>query len=242
MQFWRDVRRREGRVHMENLEFLEPQRHAKLAIRCDNAASRHFVQIVADEFAAAMLDYPILFTKHPETGMFYAGAIMGLVAGENLVADDGVISGYRPADLVRQGFFVRESQIAINPDDQVFAPSGEPLFDSSLEPAPALRRVQQALQLLDKGLPETEAIIARFVAHRLIEPIDITLDFDDGTRLRLEGLYSISLDALHALPESDVLNLFRRGDLQLAYAQSMSLQHVRRLARIRNERLFAAVA
>jgi hypothetical protein len=227
---------------MEKLEFLGPQPHARLAIKHDNAAIRHFVQIVADEFAVAMLDYPILFTKHPDTGMFYAGVTMGLEAGENLVATDGVLPGYRPADLVRQGFFVRDSQIAINPDDPVFAPSGEPLFDASLEPTPALRRVQQALQLLEKGLPETEAIIARFVAHRLIEPIDISLDFDDGTRLRLEGLYSISLDALQALAEQDALDLFRRGDLQLAYAQTMSLQHVRRLAKIRNDRLFAAVA
>ena len=226
---------------METLEFLEPQRHAQLAVKQDNAANRHFVQIVADEFAAAMLDYPILFTKHAETGMFYAGVMMGLEAGKNLVAHDGVLPGYRPADLVRQGFFVRDQQIAINPADSVFAPSGEPLFDAALEPALALRRVQQGLQMLEKGLPETEAIIARFVALRLIEPIDIALDFDDGSGLRLEGLYSISLDALHGLAESDALDLFRRGDLQLAYAQTMSLQHVRRLAKIRNDRLFADI-
>lgn len=242
MQFWCEQKHGEGRYRMEKLEFLEPQRHARLAIKLDNAASRHFVQIVADEFAVAMLDYPILFTKHPETGMFYAGVIMGLEAGENLLAHEGVLPGYRPADLVRQGFFVRDGQIAINPGDPVFAPAGEPLFDGSLEPAAALRKVQQALQMLNKGLPETEAIIGRFVAQRLIEPIDISLDFDDGTRLRLEGLYSISLDALHALSDSDALDLFRRGDLQLAYSQSSSLQHVRRLAKIRNDRLFAAVA
>jgi hypothetical protein len=241
VQFWREQRAGAGSL-MESLEFLEPQRHAQLAIRLDNAASRQFVQIVADEFTTAMVDYPILFTKHQETGAFYPGVMMGLEVGDNLLARDGVLAGYRPADLVRQGFYVRDSQIAINMEDSVFAPAGEALFDASLEPAPALRRVQQALQTLDKGLPETAAIIARFVESRLVEPIDISLNFDDGSRLRLEGLYSISLDALHALPDSQVLELFRRGDLQLAYAQTMSLQHIRRLAKIRNDRMLATVA
>ena len=227
---------------MQTLEYLNAQDHARLAITTGHAANRHFAQIVADEFLPAMLDYPILFTKHPETGAFYAGVIMGLEPGENLVAHDGVLPGYRPADLVRQGFFVREGQIAIDPADPVFAPSGEPVFDASSQPTPTLRRVQQAIQLLDKGLAETDAAIARLVANRLVEPIDISFDFDDGSHLRLDGLYSISLDSLHALPDEVALDLFRRGDIQLAYAQTMSLRHVGRLAQIRNDRLAAALA
>src|SRR3546814_2025392 len=43
--------------------------------------------------------------------------------------------------------------------------------------------------------------------------------------------YSVSLDALHALPDDAALALFRRGDLQIAYAQSASVQHIRWLAR-----------
>lgn len=222
---------------MGPLDLLDPQRHAALRIDTANAGQRNFVQIVAAEFIAAAHDYPILFTKHAETGAFYAGALMGLHPGENLLAHDGALPGYRPADLVRQGFFVTDDGIAIDPHDRAFASSGALLFDPSGSPAEPLRRVQQAMQLLHRGLPETDAIIDRFVALRLIEPIDITLDFDDGSRLRLEGLYSISLDALHALPDAAALDLFRRGDLQIAYAQTGSVQHVRRLARIRNDRL-----
>jgi len=224
------------------LEFLDPQAHGALRVTTRNAARRNFVQIVAAEFLAAMHDYPILFTKHPETGAFYAGVIMGLEPGENLLAEDGALPGYRPADLVRQGFFVVDDKIAIDPDDRIFDRAGEPLFDADGEPNGTLGRIRHAVQTLHHGLPETEAIIGRFLAHRLIEPIDITLDFDDGGRLRLDGLYSVSLDALHALPDDAALDLFRRGDLQIAYAQSASVQHIRRLARIRNDRLCAALA
>lgn len=227
---------------MGPLELLDPQRHVALRLDVANAARRNFVQVVAAEFIAAAHDYPILFTKHADTGAFYAGAVMGLQPGENLLVTDGVLTGYRPADLVRQGFFVTDDGIAINPADSVFASTGDPLFDLSGSPTEPLRRIQQAMQLLHHGLPETDAIIARFVALRLIEPIDITLDFDDGSRLRLEGLYSISLDALHALPDAAALDLFRRGDLQIAYAQTGSVQHIRRLARLRNDRLAAAPA
>lgn len=227
---------------MGPLDLLDPQRHAAVRLDTANAGRRNFVQLVAAEFIAAAHDYPILFTKHPQTGAFYAGAVMGLQPGENLLARDGVLPGYRPADLVRQGFFVTDDGIAIDRDDDVFASTGDPLFDPSGNPAEPLRRVQQAMQMLHLGLPETDAIIARFVGLRLVEPIDITLDFDDGSRLRLEGLYSISLDALHTLPDAAALDLFRRGDLQIAYAQTGSVQNIRRLARLRNERLAAEPA
>lgn len=226
---------------MGKLEFLDPETHANLRLATRNAANRNFVQIVAAEFLSAMHDYPILFTKNPESGAFYAGAVMGLEPGQNLLSDDGALSTYRPADLVRQGFFLSDEKIAIDPDELVFAADGEPLFDAAGQPSEALKRVQRAMQTLHHGLPETSAIIDRFLAHHLIEPIDITLDFDDGGRLRLEGLYSVSLDSLHALPDDVALDLFRRGDLQIAYAQAASIQHIRRLARIRNDRLFASL-
>lgn len=227
---------------MAELHFLDPDQHAGLRVALDNAAGRHFVQIVAAEVAPAILDYPVFFTKNPESGAFYAGVVMGLEPGANLLARDGVLPGYRPADLVREGFFLSDDKIAIDPGSLVFAGYGEPLFDPGGAPSAALRRVQQAMHLLHEGLEATATMIQRFVAHRLIEPIDVTLDFDDGGRLQLNGLYSISLDALNRLPDAAALELFRHGDLQIAYLQAASIQHVRRLARIRNDRLFAGTA
>ncbi|MFL9842389.1 SapC family protein [Sphingomonas sp. ST-64] len=226
---------------MATLELLNPVAHAGLRLRLTPRFSTHFAQIVASEFLQAMQDHPILFTKHPETGAFYAGALLALEPGDAL-SDNAGVEPYRPADLVRQGFFLAEGNLAIDPDAPVFTPDGTPLFEANGEPSDALRGVQRATHILHHGLPETDAIIARFLALRLIEPIDIALNFDDGSRLRLDGLYSISLDALHALSDRDALDLFRRGDLQLAYAQTASIQHIRRMAKQRNDRLSAAPA
>lgn len=219
------------------LELLERTRHSGLRIDIGNAGERHFVQLVADEFLPASLDYPILFTKHPQSGAFYPGAVMGLEAGRNLLTQEGRLSGYRPADLVRQGVFLTADGIAVDPEDPVWSPAGDPLFDPQGEATAALKRVQAAMHMLKTGLPETEAFIARLLANQLVEPIDIALDFDDGGRLRLDGLYSISLDRLHALSDAAALALFRQGDLQLIYAQTNSVRHIRRLAAIRNARL-----
>lgn len=223
---------------MPTWEMLNREQHAALRLSRACDATRHFAQIVADEFPRAAPYYPILFTKHPETGAFYAGVVMGLEPGDNLLTVDGALPDYRPADLERQGFFVNDGQIVIDREHAGFAAArGEALFEIDGEPTLALKRVQQALHTLQEGIPATDDAIKRFLGHGLLEPIDVTLNFDDGNPLRLDGLYTVSLDTLHALPDAAVLELFRAGDLQLAYAQTGSLRHIRTLGRIRNARL-----
>ncbi|MHA6718844.1 SapC family protein [Sphingomonas sp. RS6] len=227
---------------MDNWETLNVESHGALRLSQAPDATRHFAQIVADEFVSAAHDHPIFFTKHLETGAFYAGVVLGLQPNESLSYADGRLTGYRPADLERQGFYVVEDRIVIDRDHPVFAADkavdrGDRLFEDDGEPSAALRRVQRALATLQRGLPATDAAIRRLLERRLLEPIDIDLNFDDGSHIQLDGLYTISLDRLHALDDAAVIDLFRHGDLQLAYAQASSITHVRRLARRYNDRL-----
>ncbi len=84
---------------MADMELLDSARHAALRVSTAPDATRHFVQLVAEEFIAASLHYPILFTRHPETGDLYPGALMGLVPDENLCLNaDRTLAGYRAAD------------------------------------------------------------------------------------------------------------------------------------------------
>jgi hypothetical protein len=164
---------------------------------------------------------------------------MGLVPDENLcLGPNGTLVDYRPADLVRQGFYVSGENIAIDVRHPALTQAeGATVFDADGGPAPALRRVQAALRQLHVGLPETEQFLRRLEEHKLIEPIDLNFQFDNGESLRLDSLYTVSLDALHALPDATVLTLFRAGDLQLVYAITGSVRHIPTLARRRNERL-----
>lgn len=224
---------------MADMELLDSARHAALRVSSAPDATRHFVQLVAGEFLSAALHYPILFARNPETGDLYPGALMGLVPDENLcLGAKGTLAGYRPADLERQAFYVSGENIAIDPAHPALTQAdGAPLFEADGSPAPALRRVQAALRTLHSGLPETEAFIARLLEHKLVEPIDLSFQFDNGESLRLDSLYTISLDALHALSDQAALALFRNGDLQLIYAVAGSVRHIPQLAGRRNDRL-----
>ena len=229
---------------MAEMELLDSARHAALRVSPAPDATRHFVQLVAEEFLSASLHYPILFTRHPETGDLYPGALMGLVPDENLcLGSNHMLTGYRAADLERQGFYVSGENIAIDRDHPALRqPEGEPVFDADGAPTPILQRVQAALRRLHKGLPETERFVAQLLAHNLVEPIDLSFRFDNGESLRLDSLYTISLDALHALPDDVIVSLFRSGDMQLIYAQTNSVRHVPFLARRRNDRLSGLAA
>ncbi|MGK6321971.1 SapC family protein [Sphingomonas sp. DT-51] len=229
---------------MASWELLASERHAALTMRRAEAAGRHFVQVVPGEFAKLATCCPIVLTKHPETGRFYAGALLGFLPGENLAGD---LDGVMPLDLEREGFFIVDADIAVDLEQPRFAAANMAaeserlaLFDGDGAPSAHLRRVQRALGLLHAGLQESEALVQALLDARLVEPIDVSLSFDDGERLRLEGLYTVSRDALAELDDATALRLFRAGQLHHAHTLIDSLQQIARLAHRRNERLALA--
>ncbi|HEY0687331.1 MAG TPA: SapC family protein [Steroidobacter sp.] len=223
---------------MATHELLNPQDHAHLRLLPRQGAEPHFVQIVPGEFVSAAVACPVLFSKDPATGAFYAGAALGLKPGEGALKSTQDRGGFEPLALQRDGFFIAEDRIAIDRSNPRFSETeGEPLFDSAQQPSTALRRIQRALRHLHEGIAQTAALVRELMDLKLIEPIDISLSFDNGERLTLEGLYTVSRDALRDLPDADVLRLFRTGHLQLAYAMTGSLNQLPVLAHLRNRRL-----
>jgi len=220
---------------------LDALEHADVRLRLRPPDIPHFVEITADEFAGTAATCPILLAKNPETGAFYAGAMFGFKPGENLLrGPDDRPPPYVPLDRQRAGFYVSGEHIAIDLDDPRFTPSdpyGESLFEEGGQPSPVLRQIQRILGQLVRGKRETDAFIAELLELKLIEPIDVSLQFDDGETLVLDGLYTVSLDALRDLDDHVVLKLFRNGHLQLIYALSGSLRQIAVLAERRNRRL-----
>lgn len=222
---------------MARIELLNTEAHRATRV-LSQADPRHFERIVASEFALAAAHYPILFAKDSETGAFFAGAVLGFHEGENLFLRNGRQTSYRPLGTRRGPFFISGENLALDLDDpRIGHERGEMLFDEAGEPSPFLKDVQATLTKLKIGVEQTSAFIKVLLRLELIEPIDISLSFDDGTRCRLDGLYTISSDALNELADEDVLALFRSGHLQLAHCVIGSLRQIPVLARARNERL-----
>lgn len=221
-------------------ELLNAQDHGRLRLRFPRDTNLHFVQIVVSEFAAAAACCPILFTKDATTGDFYAGVMLGFKPGECLLRSAADRGGFEPLNLQRDGFFTAGAQIAIDRDHARFGAVGEPLFDEAQQPSPHLRQMQRVLGQLHEGIERTNAFIRALLGLKLMEPIDVSMNFDDGERLTLQGLYTVSMDALHSVGDAEAVALFRRGDLQRIYAMHASLSQIAVLANKRNRLLTGA--
>ncbi|MBO9669886.1 MAG: SapC family protein [Sphingobium sp.] len=224
---------------MPNLELLDRNAHGALKMSQPRGAGRSFIQIVPDEIVEASARAPVFFTKDKDSGHFYVGVMLGFKEGENLLQDNaGRMPGFVPLDLVRGGFYISGEHIAIDREDARFTlDEGDLLFGADGEPSERLRYVQHVLGRVERGIRESDRFIAAMMELHLLEPIQISLKFDDGETIALRGLYTVSLDQLQDLDDLQVLALFRSGDLRLAYAIAQSLRQVPVLAEQRNRRL-----
>lgn len=224
----------------EQLEVLNTEMHRQLCMRDDGGGAHpHFVPIVAEEFLAAANCCPIFFAKDVETGEFYAAALFGFEPGERLI--EGAVQGnapFEPLHLQREGFFTADDHIAVDRNHPRFGPGAAiALFDEEAVPTKALQKVQRALGQLASGMEATRTFLRELVRLKLVEPVDIALRFDDGQKLSLQGLYTVSRDRLDDLDDAQIVSLFRKGYLQLALCVSFSLGQVPVLARRRNQLL-----
>jgi SapC len=220
---------------LPKFELLNAESHRRLRLRSKSDAAPHFVQIVVSEFTTAAACCPILFTKDATSGAFYAGAMFGFKPGESFIDAITSRSGFTPLALQREGFFIADDNIAVDRANVRFSETdGEPLFDESGHPNSCLRQIQRALGQLQAGLEATQEFIRTLVELKLIEPIDIELTFG-GELLTLQGLYTVSLDAIRELDDAAALRLLRSGQLQLAYTMNASLKQIPILAQRRNQ-------
>jgi hypothetical protein len=233
---------------MSNIVLLDSQVHRKLRVHAQPGAlygdNQRFVAVVVNEFHALAMHYPILFSKDVDTGRFYCGAMLGFDAGENLFLDEHRTQGiYRPLNLQRGPFATAGSDLAIDLDHPRVARSGDQeLFTEAGEPSGYLQSIMGLMRDLRPGLERTRIFIDTLLGLRLIEPMTISARFDDGVSREFTGLYTINRDRLNELEDSAVIDLFRRGYLQLIYWMLGSLDHVALLARKKNRSLLPDAA
>ena len=231
---------------MPNIALLNSQTHRTLCVQPGASArygdNQRFVPVILGEFPHLAVHYPILLTKDQDTGQFFAGAMLGFDEGENLFLDARGMESYRPLNLQRGPFFTAGNDLAIDLDSPRIDEAGKPLFTESGEPTQYLQSIMALFRDLKPGLEVTKTFVQTLSSLKLIEPIDVDLAFDDGSQRTLTGLYTINQAALRALPDTGVIDLFRRDYLQLIYLMIASLKQVPVLARRKNSALLKATA
>ncbi len=237
-----------GITDMTNIVTLNSKTHRSL--RVYSAASAHygdgqrFVQVVIEEFTHLVVHYPILMSKDADTGTSFCGAMLGFDRDKNLFLKEGKgHEGYRPLNRRRMPFYAAGNDLAIDLDHpRVGAEAAQALFTGSGEPTMYLKSMMQAIHDIKLGVEMTKVFIATLLQHDLVEPVRISVSFDDGSKFKLADLYSITQRALRDLPDPVVLDLFRRGYLSLIELMSASLKKLGELAKKNNALLLRGSA
>jgi hypothetical protein len=225
---------------------LNKETHKSLKVDGRAAAAygdnQRFAHVVAKEFPLLVVHYPILFTKDANTGEFHCGVMLGFEEGENLFLEEWRdLEYYRPLGLQRVPFYANGSDVAIDLDHpRVGVEDGVALFTEFGQPSRYLQRIIWAFQDLSSGIEVTRSFITALLQLKLIEPISIEAEFDDGTTRECAGLYTVNQEGLIGLPDQTVVDLFRLGYLRLMHLMIASLKQFPILARKKNGRMLRA--
>lgn len=230
---------------MTNVVILNNVTHRTLRVRTEPSAkfgdNQRFVPVVVSEFPLLVPHYPILFSKDTGTGAFFCGAMLGIDEGENLFLREGKVhEGYRPLNLQRVPFFVSGDELAVDLDHpRIAGDSGQLLFDDKGQPTAYLESIKATFQHLKPGTEMTKRFIDTLLSLNLLEAVDIVLGFDDGSKRNLADLYTVNQEVLRKLADVAVVDLFRRGYLQLIYLLIASLKQIPVLAQKKNDRFLS---
>ena len=233
---------------MSQYEILDKDSHKQVKIRSGYSAEMGdalmYVMTYPLEFRDIQSCYPILFSKDPDTGGFYAAALLGLEPEQNLFLKDGRWDAtYVPILVQRQPFLIakrgdddnRPPVVSLNPaHPRVNRDEGEALFDGDGNPTELLNQKIAVLDKLHNGMQHGTGFIDTLLKHELLEQIALDFAFADGDKKTLQGFYCIAEERLYTLKGDVLESLNEAGYLQPIFMAVASLSRIRDLIERRN--------
>ena len=233
---------------MSKYEVLNKEKHRQLRVKTGYSAalgdSIMYVMTYPMEFRDIQGCYPILFTKDPNTGGFFAAAVMGFETNQNLfLQDDRWDASYIPAMVQRQPFLIatrgeddnEPPVVSLDLEHpRVSQDEGEALFDAE---GGATEFLNQKISLLDKlhhGLQHGRGFINTLIEHELLDQITLDVAFNDGSKKSVQGFYTIAEERLYQLKGDVLESLNKAGYLQPIFMAVASLSRMRDVIERRN--------
>jgi hypothetical protein len=233
---------------MSQYEVLNSEKHRQIRIKTGYGAALGdavmYAMTYPMEFRDIQGSYPILFTKEPNTGGFFAAALLGFEADQNLfLRDGGWDATYVPTLVQRQPFLIakvgeddtKPPVVSLDLDHpRISRDEGEALFDSGGEPSEFLKQKIGLLDKLHRGLQHGSGFINTLLQHELLVQITLDIAFNDGSKKTLQGFYGIAEERLYQLKGDVLESLNQAGYLQPVFMAVASLSRVRDLIERRN--------
>ena len=233
---------------MSQYEVLNKEKHRQLRVKTGYGEALGdavmYVMTYPMEFRDIQSYYPILFTKDPNTGGFFAAAVLGFEANQNLfLKDDYWDANYVPALVQRQPFLIATGgegdnaapvvSVDLN-HPRICQDEGEALFDREGGPTEFLNQKITLLDNVHRGLQHGRGFVDTLLQHELLEQITLDFAFNDGSKKNVQGFYSIAENRLYQLKGDVLESLNQAGYLQPVFMAVASLSRLRDVIERRN--------
>jgi hypothetical protein len=221
------------------------------------AAEDTSVLLQAAEMPKACVAFPIAFIPH-EDGYAPAG-ILGITLKENLlVGPEGQWLGvYLPAAYAQYPFFLAKDQhgkkvlaydaeVPVHLEESTAEPlepsaqEKKPFFDATGKPSAAVMEVLNRFAQMDADKTATQTACDLLEVHKLLEPWPLTIKMGESER-KLDGLFRVNAAKLEALKTRPLAALHKEGALAAAFCQLISMQQLRVLGQLFQQRRAGAV-
>lgn len=222
--------------------------HAGLLRKVDLgfAAGATAVPIYAGEFAAAAMDYPIVFSElDPAVPL----AVIGIRAGHNLLVDE---TGswrpgfYVPAYIRRYPFIAADFAgagdhlLAVDSScgrflAEIGQSDADVFFEDDGAPTAFARAAMQLCKAIVDDQKRTEAFSRALAEQKLLTPKHANFQLPDGKCLSLDGFRLIDRDAYRKMSGTTLATWHENGWLDLAVLQQASEVNWAKLLRLHTE-------
>ncbi len=222
----------------ENVAPVNKQAHAGWGIQGDGtfnfAREVNSVPLTGVEFAAASMEFSIVFTKTNEGAMPIA--ILGVRSGENLFVDDEGQwqAKYIPAFFRRYPFVFSTSQdnetLTLCLDEAYEGchkdGTGETLFNEEGENSEYLEKVINFLKEYQDHYQRTLWFGKKLEELDILEPMGANFTAPDGKKGSLSGFFTISREKVKKLSEAQMAELVKNDAMELIYLHLNSMQNL----------------
>ncbi|MEK6244641.1 MAG: SapC family protein [Pseudomonadota bacterium] len=221
---------------------LNSQTHRNLKIKPSDdglkfSGKTNSVLLAGIEFPEACKHFPIVFAKVAGPQVLPL-ALLGFRDRENLFVDAGGRwkGEYVPAYIRRYPFVLAkgdaEQKLTVCIDESYpgfGADEGQPLFNGKGESTDYLKGVLTFLQDYQKQLERTDLFLQTLRELDLLVDVAAKVKLPGGERFSIAGLMMVDERKLNALPEAQILRLFRSGELAWVYSHLLSISNFNRM-------------
>ncbi|MDT8439002.1 MAG: SapC family protein [Wenzhouxiangellaceae bacterium] len=242
---------------MARHEMLDNVSHRDLRIQREYRPGCGFdfniIRAFPGELGALQNEYPLFLMKNTESDHFEPVAVLGFNEGENLYLADGRWDAMAlPLAIERQPLLIGYQQQTVDgaptqvpvvhidlDHPSVNREVGQPLFLPHGGESEWLQHMTAVLKSIFEGHDDIPRLSQTLIGLELVQSITLDIEFVDGSKQSLEGLYVIDEERLATLPGSALETLNRAGDLRSIFMLLASLPNFTRLIEHKNARLRA---